>query len=91
MSAQCNGSQKLLRIKIQYARVLRNACRLPQEEENTIRFYSDFAISLVRAEVRPDSELTKKETAMNEYNSIAFNYEDQGDYATASYFYKKVI
>ena len=28
---------------------------------------------------------------MNEYNSIAFNYEDQGDYATASYFYQKVI
>jgi hypothetical protein len=28
---------------------------------------------------------------MNEYNSIAFNYEDQEDYATASYFYQKVI
>lgn len=28
---------------------------------------------------------------MNEYNSIAFNYEDQGDFVTASYFYQKVI
>jgi hypothetical protein len=27
---------------------------------------------------------------MNEYNSIAFNYEDQGDFITASYFYQKV-
>jgi hypothetical protein len=33
----------------------------------------------------------QKETAMNEYNSIAFNYEDQGDFATACYFYQKVI
>lgn len=28
---------------------------------------------------------------MNEYNSMAFNYEDQGDYVTACYFYNKVI
>jgi len=28
---------------------------------------------------------------MNEYNSIAFNYEDQGDFATAAYFYQRVI
>lgn len=28
---------------------------------------------------------------MNEYNSMAFNYEDQGDYITACYFYNKVI
>ena len=28
---------------------------------------------------------------MSEYNSIAFNYEDQSDFVTASYFYKKVI
>jgi hypothetical protein len=28
---------------------------------------------------------------MNEYNSIAFNYEDQGDFVSASYFYQKVI
>lgn len=28
---------------------------------------------------------------MSEYNSIAFNYEDQGDFVTAAYFYKKVI
>jgi hypothetical protein len=28
---------------------------------------------------------------MSEYNSIAFNYEDQGDFVTASYFYQKVI
>lgn len=91
MSAQRDGSQKLFRIKTQYPRVLRNACRLPQEEENTLQFYSDFGVSLVKAEVRPDSERNKKEAAMNEYNSIAFNYEDQGDYATASYFYQKVI
>lgn len=25
------------------------------------------------------------------YNSMAFNYEDQGDYITACYFYNKVI
>ena len=28
---------------------------------------------------------------MNEYNSMAFNYEDQGDFKTAAYFYQKVI
>lgn len=28
---------------------------------------------------------------MNEYHSIAYNYEDQGDYVTACYFYQKVI
>ena len=28
---------------------------------------------------------------MNEYNSMAFNYEDQGNYVTACYFYRKVI
>ena len=28
---------------------------------------------------------------MSEYNSMAFNYEDQGDYVTACYFYNKVI
>ena len=28
---------------------------------------------------------------MNEFHSIAYNYEDQGDYVTASYFYQKVI
>lgn len=33
----------------------------------------------------------EKEAAMNEYNSIAFNYEDQGNYVTACYFYQKVI
>lgn len=28
---------------------------------------------------------------MNEYNSIAFNYEDQGDFSTAAYFYQRVV
>lgn len=28
---------------------------------------------------------------MNEYNSIAFNYEDQGDFGTAAYFYQRVV
>lgn len=28
---------------------------------------------------------------MSEYNSIAFNYQDQNDCVTASYFYQKVI
>ena len=28
---------------------------------------------------------------MNEYNSMASNYEDQGDYVTACYFYNKVV
>lgn len=35
--------------------------------------------------------LEQKEAAMNDYNSMAFNYEDQGDYVTACYFYNKVI
>ena len=35
--------------------------------------------------------MDEKEASMNEYNSMAFNYEDQGDYVTASYFYYKVI
>jgi hypothetical protein len=46
---------------------------------------------LEKAEVRPDSAREQKEAAMNEYNSIAFNYEDQGDFVTAAYFYQKVI
>lgn len=29
--------------------------------------------------------------AINEYNSIAFNYEDQGDFSTAAYFYQRVV
>lgn len=41
--------------------------------------------------MRPDSERLQKEAALAEYNSMAFNYEDQGDFVTASYFYKKVI
>ena len=41
--------------------------------------------------MRPDSSRADKEAAMNEYNSIAFNYEDQGDFVTASYFYQKVV
>ena len=28
---------------------------------------------------------------MNRYNEMAFNYGDQGDYVTASYFYRKAI
>jgi hypothetical protein len=28
---------------------------------------------------------------MNEYNSLAYMYEDQGDYVTSAYFYNKVI
>ena len=28
---------------------------------------------------------------MNEYHSIAYNYEDQADYVTACFFYQKVI
>ena len=35
--------------------------------------------------------LDQKEAAMNEYNSLAFNYEDRGDYVTACYFYNRVI
>lgn len=35
--------------------------------------------------------IQEKEESMNEYNSMAFNYEDQGDFLTASYFYNKVI
>lgn len=56
-----------------------------------MQFYSDFAQSLRKAEVRQDSLPEQKEVSMSEYNSIAFNYEDQGDFLTASYFYQKVI
>ena len=28
---------------------------------------------------------------MNEYSSLAYTYEDQGDYITSAYFYNKVI
>lgn len=28
---------------------------------------------------------------MNEYNSLAYVYEDQGDYLVSAYFYNKVI
>ncbi len=41
--------------------------------------------------MRPDTSRDQKESAMNEYNSIAFNCEDQGDFVTAAYFYQKVI
>lgn len=56
-----------------------------------MQFYNDFSQSLTKAEVRPDSSRDAKEAAINEYNSIAFNYEDQGDFVTASYFYQKVV
>ena len=64
---------------------------LPLEDESTLQFYQDLSRSLSKAEVRPDSERVQKEAALSEYNSMAFNYEDQGDFVTASYFYKKVI
>lgn len=64
---------------------------LPLEDEPTLQFYQDLSRSLSKAEVRPDSERVQKEAALSEYNSMAFNYEDQGDFVTASYFYKKVI
>ena len=56
-----------------------------------LQFYNDFGVSLSKAEVRPDWSREQKESAMNEYNSIAFGYEDQGDFTTAAYFYQKVI
>jgi len=28
---------------------------------------------------------------MNEYSSLAYTYEDQGDFVTSAYFYNKVI
>ena len=64
---------------------------LPPEEETALQFQADFAARLARAEVRLDSSREEKEAAMNEYHSIAYNYEDQGDYITACYFYQKVI
>jgi hypothetical protein len=64
---------------------------VPQEEESTLQFYSDFASSLSKTEVLPESGREEKAAAMNEYNSIAFNYEDQGDCLTAAYFYQKVV
>ena len=56
-----------------------------------MQFWQEFGGRLGRAEVRLDSTKEEKEAAMNEYHSIAYNYEDQGDYVTACYFYQKVI
>lgn len=91
MSSKRYGQTKLLWRQTTHSRVTFARYRLPNEEESTLQFYSDFAGSLSKAEVRPDTERTQKDSAMSEYNSIAFNYEDQGDFVTASYFYKKVI
>ena len=59
--------------------------------EDSLHFYKQLGESLAKAEVRPESMLEQKHASMAEYNSMAFNYEDQGDYVTASYFYRKVI
>ena len=91
MFAKRHGKQKLFWRKTASSRVYIFSSRLPQEEESTLQFYNDFANSLTKAEVRPESTREQKEAAMNEYNSIAFNYEDQGDSVTAAYFYQKVI
>jgi hypothetical protein len=88
---QPHGQEELLRRTTPHPRVALHPLSLQPEEESTLQFYSDFANSLAKAEVRPDSSRDQKEAAMNEYNSIAFNYEDQGDFVTASYFYQKVI
>lgn len=88
---QRHGEEELLRRKIAHSWVKISTFSLPSEDEATLQFYNEFASSLAKAEVRPDSSRGDKEAAMNEYNSIAFNYEDQGDFVTASYFYQKVV
>ena len=56
-----------------------------------MQFYKELGESLSKAEVHPESMLDQKEASLGEYNSMAFNYEDQGNYVTACYFYQKVI
>lgn len=65
MSAQRHGDQELLRRKTTYSRVIADVFRLPQDEESTLQFYLDFANSLTKAEVKPDSSRDQKEAAMN--------------------------
>jgi len=59
--------------------------------EDEMQFFTDFSQALIKAEVRPESTKEQKSLAINEYNSIAFNYEDQGDFSTAAYFYQRVV
>jgi hypothetical protein len=74
MLTQPHGEEELLRRTPPYPRVTHWSLSLQPEEESTLQFYSDFASSLAKAEVRPDSSREQKEASMNEYNSIAFNY-----------------
>ena len=59
--------------------------------EESVQFCKELGASLSKAEIYPESMLEQKEASMSEYNSMAFNYEDQGNYVTACYFYQKVI
>ena len=56
MFAQCYGTKKLFRIKTAHSRVSFPPFRLPNEDESTLQFYNDFASSLTKAEIRPDTE-----------------------------------
>ena len=62
-----------------------------QATQEEIGFYTEFATTIVKAEVKVQSTKQQRDFAMNQYNSIAFNYEDQGDFATAAYFYQRVV
>lgn len=63
--AQPHGDPQLLWRKTAPPRVHLSPYRLAPEEEATLLFYNEFAVSLVKAEVRPDSERSQKEAAMN--------------------------
>lgn len=68
------------------------SCEGVQEmAEADYAFLSDLGGNLKKAELHCYYNNTEKESAMNEYNSLAYVYEEQGDYVTSAYFYDKVI
>lgn len=59
--------------------------------ESEYAMLNDLAATLKKAESFTYYNDTEKDNAMNEYNSLAYVYEDQGEYVTSAYFYNKVI
>ena len=55
MSPQRYGDQELFWREVTPSRVINLLFRLAAEEESTLQFYSDFAGSLAKAEVKPES------------------------------------
>jgi hypothetical protein len=55
MSPQRDGDQELFWREVTPSWVINIPLRLAPEEESTLQFYSDFAGSLAKAEVKPES------------------------------------